>query len=121
MWRVLDLYDNPPKDGRVICVDDFGPLNLMPRKGKAWRPEGRPVRQRATYTRTQGVRHMLAALGFGHRPHHLPDSDLTSHGRRRRDEPPRSRMLPGRSSRRRSRTFNSSLSSPRAAEPLTRL
>jgi transposase len=62
MRRVLDLYDHPPAQGRVICVDEFGPLNLMPRKGKAWRPVQHPRRQRATYTRTQGVRHMLAAL-----------------------------------------------------------
>ncbi|WP_414941744.1 hypothetical protein [Amycolatopsis sp. cmx-11-51] len=31
MHRILDLYDHPPDDGRVICVDEFGPLNLMPR------------------------------------------------------------------------------------------
>jgi transposase len=60
--RVLDLYDHRPADGRVICVDEFGPLNLQPRPGKAWRPAGEPARLRATYTRTQGVRHMLAAL-----------------------------------------------------------
>jgi hypothetical protein len=24
--RILDLYDHPPADGRVICVDEFGPL-----------------------------------------------------------------------------------------------
>ena len=62
MRRVLDLYDNPPADGRVICVDEFGPLNLQPRHGRAWRPAGKPVRIRATYHRYQGVRHMLAAL-----------------------------------------------------------
>jgi hypothetical protein len=62
MNRVLDLYDHPPADGRVICYDEFGPLNLMARKGKAWRPAGKPARLRATYTRTHGVRHMLAAL-----------------------------------------------------------
>jgi transposase len=62
MRRVLDLYDHPPADGRVVCVDEFGPLNLMPRKGKAWRPIRHPLRRRATYTRTRGVRHMLAAL-----------------------------------------------------------
>lgn len=27
---VLDLYDHPPADGRVVCVDEFGPLNLQP-------------------------------------------------------------------------------------------
>jgi len=23
--RILGLYDHPPTDGRVICVDEFGP------------------------------------------------------------------------------------------------
>jgi transposase len=41
MQRILDLYDAPPTDARVVCVDEFGPLNLQPRKGKAWRPAGR--------------------------------------------------------------------------------
>jgi hypothetical protein len=63
--RVLDLYDHPPADGRVICADEFGPLNLQPRPGKAWRPAGHPARLRATYRRTGGVRHMLAALDLG--------------------------------------------------------
>ncbi|WP_425460129.1 IS630 family transposase [Kutzneria buriramensis] len=62
MHRILDLYDRPPDDGRVVCVDEFGPLNLQPRKGKAWRPSGNPQRQRATYNRYDGVMHMLAAL-----------------------------------------------------------
>ncbi|MEU7479808.1 hypothetical protein AB0A63_27715 [Lentzea sp. NPDC042327] len=30
MHRVLDLYDHPPADGRVICADEFGPLNWPP-------------------------------------------------------------------------------------------
>ncbi|WIY05525.1 hypothetical protein QRX60_17350 [Amycolatopsis mongoliensis] len=60
--RILDLYDHPPADGRVICVDEFGPLNLQPRPGRGWFPRGRPARLRATYTRTGGVRHMFAAL-----------------------------------------------------------
>jgi transposase len=62
MRRILDLYDHPPDDGRVVCVDEFGPLNLLPRKGKAWRPRTKPLRQRATYHRYDGVMHMLAAL-----------------------------------------------------------
>ncbi len=62
MRRILDLYDHPPADGRVVCIDEFGPLNLLPRKGKAWRPRRNPRRLRATYTRTDGVMHMLAAL-----------------------------------------------------------
>jgi len=60
--RILDLYDRAPADGRVICVDEFGPLNLLPRPGKGWFCKGEPTRLRATYTRTAGVRHMFAAL-----------------------------------------------------------
>src|SRR5689334_21232418 len=62
MRRILDLYDHPPVEGRVVCVDEFGPLNLQPRTGKAWRPQRRPRRLRATYHRLAGVMHMLAAL-----------------------------------------------------------
>src|SRR5665213_615170 len=44
--RVLELYDiadgkakAKKKDPRVvICVDEFGPLNLLPRPGKQWAP-----------------------------------------------------------------------------------
>lgn len=60
--RVLELYDAAPKGGRVICVDEFGPLNLMPRAGRGWAPARRPPRLRATFTRTHGVRHMFGAL-----------------------------------------------------------
>lgn len=59
---ILDLYDHPPADGRVVCVDEFGPLNLMPRPGRGWFPTGRPTRLRATYHRYGGVRHMFGAL-----------------------------------------------------------
>lgn len=62
MTRILALYDWPPQDGRVICVDEFGPLNLQPRKGKAWRPLRRPLRLRATYNRRDGVMHLIGAL-----------------------------------------------------------
>jgi hypothetical protein len=34
MHRVLALYDTLPADGRVICVDEFGPLNLMPARAR---------------------------------------------------------------------------------------
>ena len=53
----------------VICVDEFGPLNLQPHPGKQWAPvaagKGDPTsprrrRRRATYTRPHGVRHLLA-------------------------------------------------------------
>lgn len=61
MARVLDLYDHPPADGRVICADEFGPLNLQPRPGRGWFPARRAARLRATYNRNGGVRHMFAA------------------------------------------------------------
>jgi len=77
--RVLELYDiadgkSQPGEGDptvVICMDEFGPLNLLPRPGKQWAPvaagKGSPAsprrrRRRATYKRTQGVRHLMAAL-----------------------------------------------------------
>ncbi|WP_245676927.1 IS630 family transposase [Nocardia acidivorans] len=62
MNRILDLYDHPPAEGRVLCVDEFGPLNLQPRAGRGWFPQRKPKRVRATYHRTQGVRHLLGAL-----------------------------------------------------------
>lgn len=62
MTRILAFYDHPPAHGRVICVDEFGPLNLQPRPGHGWHPRGHPARRRATYTRTAGVRQMFAAL-----------------------------------------------------------
>jgi transposase len=65
--RVLELYDaaaegRVPGGGRVICVDEFGPLNLQPRPGHGWFPRGKPTRHRATYHRDGGVRQMFAAL-----------------------------------------------------------
>ncbi|MEV4129694.1 hypothetical protein [Nocardia sp. NPDC049707] len=62
MNRILDLFDHPPADGRVICVDEFGPLNLQPRAGRGWFRQRRPKRLRATYHHTRGVRHLLGAL-----------------------------------------------------------
>jgi len=80
--RVLELYDIAdgkvkPKPGDptvVICMDEFGPLNLLPRPGRQWAPRivkdeessaPRRRRRRATYTRTKGVRHLMAAYDLG--------------------------------------------------------
>jgi transposase len=55
------LYHHRPSDGRRLCIDEFGPLNLQPRHGHCWAGPGRPVdRLRATYSRHSGVRHFLA-------------------------------------------------------------
>jgi transposase len=76
--RILELYaigdgKRKPKRGDptvVICVDEFGPLNLQPHPGKQWAAVGgkhadpeRPPRRRrrATYKRPHGIRHLLAA------------------------------------------------------------
>lgn len=75
--RVLELYaiaDGTTKSKRhdptvIMCMDEFGPLNLQPHPGKQWAPiasgKGRVEtprrrRRRATYTRPHGVRHLMA-------------------------------------------------------------
>jgi transposase len=75
--RVLALYaiadgkiqPGPGDPSVVICMDEFGPLNLQPHPGKQWAPaavgrgdpaEPRRRRRRATYKRPYGVRHLLA-------------------------------------------------------------
>jgi transposase len=80
--RVEQLYaiadrEAVPADGDpevVFCVDEFGPLNLQPRPGRQWaavsgksKEPGRAPRprMRATYHRTEGVRHLLAAYELG--------------------------------------------------------
>jgi hypothetical protein len=66
-----------PQDGDpavVLCVDEFGPLNLQPRPGRQWaavsgknkEPDRAPQpRMRATYSRTAGIRHLFAAYELG--------------------------------------------------------
>ncbi len=75
--RVLQLYaiadgkaaPGPDDPTVVICMDEFGPLNLQPHPGKQWAPAAagkgeqdapRRRRRRATYKRPHGVRHVLA-------------------------------------------------------------
>lgn len=61
--RIRRLYGHRPEGGRRICVDEFGPLNLQPRRGHCFSKKGAKhvERQRATYHRLKGVRHFLAA------------------------------------------------------------
>jgi len=75
--RILELYEiadgtAAPGVGDptvVICMDEFGPLNLQPHPGRQWAPVAagngdvdspRRRRMRATYTRPNGVRHLMA-------------------------------------------------------------
>jgi transposase len=60
--RIRRLYKKRPQGGRRICVDEFGPLNLLPRHGQCLAGRSKHVgRLRATYSRHGGVRHFLAA------------------------------------------------------------
>lgn len=74
--RILELYaiaDGTAEPGRgdptvIMCMDEFGPLNLQPHRGHQWAPVAtgpgdsaspRRRRRRATYTRPNGVRHLM--------------------------------------------------------------
>jgi hypothetical protein len=61
MARVLDSYDHPPADGRVICADEFGPLNLQPRPGRGWFTAGRAATARNLQPQRRSAA-MFAAL-----------------------------------------------------------
>jgi transposase len=80
--RIEHLYASAdreitPADGDpavVVCVDEFGPLNLQPHpgrqraaiSGKGKEPGRAPRRRmRATYPRTAGARHLFAAYELG--------------------------------------------------------
>ena len=75
--RIVELYEiadgiaepEPGDPSVVICMDEFGPLNLQPHPGKQWAPrivgqgnidQPRRRRRRATYNRPHGVRHLMA-------------------------------------------------------------
>lgn len=57
--RLRQLYERRPARGVRLCVDEFGPLNLIPRHGRHYAKIGHVDRHRATYRRTQGVRYFL--------------------------------------------------------------
>jgi transposase len=55
------LYQHRPANGRRLCIDEFGPLNLQPRHGHCYKgPNKHLKRLRATYSRKGGIRHFLA-------------------------------------------------------------
>lgn len=57
--RIKRLYARPVRGGVRLCVDEFGPLNLLPRHGRHDAEAGHVDRLRATYQRTGGVRHFF--------------------------------------------------------------
>jgi len=56
------LYRQRPKDGRRLCVDEFGPLRLQPRHGHCFACQGKRRIERipANYDRGKEMRHFLA-------------------------------------------------------------
>lgn len=57
--RIRRLYrGGKPPGGRRLSIDEFGPLNLLPRHGMHYARTGHVDRLRATYSRKGGVRHM---------------------------------------------------------------
>ena len=95
--RVLELYaiadgtaEPAPGDPTVvICIDEFGPLNLQPHPGRQWAgvatglgdgASPRRRRRRATYKRPNGVRHLLAAYD-------LSTDKLYGHVKPKKDRP----------------------------------
>ena len=59
--RLKRLYGRRPQGGRRISIDEFGPLNLLPRHGRHYARIGHTDRLRATYDRHGGVRHLFGA------------------------------------------------------------
>ncbi len=57
--KIRRLYERRRARGVRLCVDEFGPLNLLPRHGRHYARGRHLDRHRATYTRTHGVRYFL--------------------------------------------------------------
>lgn len=49
---IIDLYRHPPRKGVVVCFDELGPLQTIPRGGQGWgkKPARRPDRYRRNGT-----------------------------------------------------------------------
>ena len=55
------LYRQRPANGRRLCIDEFGPLHLLPRHGHCRKGPGQYVQRiRANYERSKDIRHFLA-------------------------------------------------------------
>ena len=59
--RILELCEQPPRDGAVVSFDQMGPVSLRPTPGAGWARKGRPERQRADYNRRAGIRYVFGA------------------------------------------------------------
>lgn len=65
--RIVELYALAEAgEAVVICLDEFGPLNLQPQPGgQGWAPRAKPKRIRATFNRPHGIRHLMSAYDVG--------------------------------------------------------
>ena len=50
---------------RCFAFDQFGPLSIRPCHGACWAPRKHPVRLRATYHRTHGIRYFHGCYSIG--------------------------------------------------------
>jgi transposase len=58
---IRHLYRHRPSQGRRLCIDEFGPLHLLPRHGHCRKGPGKRLdRLRANYDRPREIRHFLA-------------------------------------------------------------
>lgn len=58
---IRHLYRQRPANGRRLCIDEFGPLHLLPRHGHCRKGADQHVQRiRANYDRTKDLRHFLA-------------------------------------------------------------
>jgi transposase len=94
------LYRHRPANGRRLCIDEFGPLNLQPRPGHCYKgPSKRVDRLRATYNRKGGIRHFLAFYDletdrlYGRFTEHKKAKDFLSFLKWVRSRYPRSQRL----------------------------
>jgi transposase len=61
--RIEYVTSNYPD--RCFAFDQFGPLSIRPCHGTCWAPRKHPVRLRATYHRTHGIRYFHGCYSLG--------------------------------------------------------
>jgi len=57
---IIRLYRNPPRDGPVVCFDELGPLQTIPRGGRSWAKKAALRADR--YSRRHGTLQFFAAF-----------------------------------------------------------
>jgi transposase len=57
---IIRLYRDPPSDGPVVCLDELGPLQTIPRGGQSW--SYLAARRSSRYSREKGTLQFFAAF-----------------------------------------------------------